>query len=287
MKQLSWNLPMTNLILVEGIPGSGKTSAARFVCEWLQNHDKQVALFLEGDLSHPADFESVACLSEPEYAELLARFPEQGDFLAHQARQEAGEWFFSYRKIQHEYGAHIPQALFEALAHFEIYDLAAGQHRRLLLQNWQNFAARAATEDLVYIFECCFMQNPITTLLARHNLPRAIVRQHMLALAEAIGPLQPKLIYLARQDVGATLEAVRRERPQGWADFVTRYLTEQAYGKAHGLRGFEGVISFYAIRQAFELDLLNTLPTSSVVISDELDWGARYESLIAFLEERT
>jgi hypothetical protein len=278
---------MSKLILVEGIPGSGKTTAARFVCEWLQNHDKQVALFLEGNWSHPADFESVACLSEPEYAELLARFPEQGDFLAHQAWEEAGEWFFSYSKMQQEHTAHIPRALFEALARFEIYDLPAGKHRRLLLQNWHKFAARAATEDLVYVFECCFMQNPTTTLLARHNLPGDIVRQHVMALAKAIGPLQPKLVYLARQDVGSTLKAVRRERPQGWADFVTWYLTEQAYGRAHGLRGFEGVIGFYAMRQAFELDLLKTLPISSVVISDDLDWGTRYESLLAFLEERT
>jgi hypothetical protein len=274
----------TKLILIEGVPGSGKTSTARFICDWLEKHGKRPVLFLEGDWHHPADYESVACLTGPEYTELLEQFPEQASFLAQQTWQEDGEWFFSYRKMQHEHGAHMPDALFETLAHFEIYDLPSDRYRRLLLQNWQKFAARAATEDLVYVFECCFLQNPTTTLLARHNLPEAMVRQHIRALAQAIDPLQPKLIYLARQDVAATLEAVRRERPQAWTDFVTWYLTGQDHGKAHGLSGFEGVIGFYAMRQVFELDLLRTLPISSVVISDDLDWAARYKNLVLFLE---
>ena len=277
----------TKLILIEGIPGSGKTTTARFVCDWLEKRGKHPALFLEGDWHHPADYESVACLTGSEYTELLAQFPDQADFLAHQAWQEDGEWFFRYHELQYEHGDHRPAALFETLARFEIYNLPADRHRRLLLKSWQKFAARAATEDLVYVFECCFLQNPTTTLLAWHNLPEAAVRHHVLSLAQAVGPLQPKLIYLARQDVAATLESSRAERPQGWADFVTWYLTEQDFGQARGLRGFDGVIDFYAMRQALELDILRTLPVSHVILSDSLDWDVRYENLTFFLEEKS
>ena len=98
-----------------------------------------------------------------------------------------------------------------------------------------------------------------------------------------MSPLAPKLVYLARQDVAATLEAVRRERPPEWADFVTWYLTGQDYGKAHSLSGFDGVIAFYAMRQAVELDVLQALPLSSVVIADEGNWETRYAALTSFL----
>ena len=272
------------LILVEGIPGSGKSTTARFVCDWLEDHGQQPALFLEGDWDHPADFESVACLDEREVATLLAQFPEQAAFLAEHARREDAAWFFSYRKLHHEYGEQMPDALFEALARFEIYDLPADRHQHLLLQRWRHFATRAVTEELVYVFECCFLQNPLTTLLARHDLPVETVYRHVLALAEIVRPLQPKLIYLAQNDVRATLETIRGQRPQEWADFVTWYLTGQAYGRSRGLSGFDGVVDFYAMRQALELEFLKTLPVASVVLPDSDDWDVRYRRLVAWLD---
>jgi hypothetical protein len=271
------------LILVEGIPGSGKTTTARFVCDWLEQRGRNPALFLEGDWDHPADFESVACLDASEYAEIRARFPKQADFLARYARYEREAWFLSYRRIQHEHGEHLSAALFEALARFEIYDLPPEKHTQLLLQRWQSFAARAAAEDVTYVFECCFLQNPTTTLLARHNLPVETIRRHIWALAEIVRPLQPRLIYLVQTDVRATLERARYQRPQEWVDGVTWYLTEQEYGKAIGLSGYEGVIDFYATRQALELEILQTLPLASIVVPDGTGWDTRYRHLTDFL----
>lgn len=274
---------MFKLILIEGIPGSGKTSTARFVCDWLAQQGQQPALFLEGDWDHPADYESVACLDESEYARLQRQFPAWVDFLSQHARQKNGEWFFSYRKIQRQDHAQVPEALFEALARFEIYDLPAEKHQRLMRQGWQNFAGRALTDQFTYVFECCFLQNPITTLLARHNLPEKAVYQHISNLAEMVRPLQPKLVYLAQANPRATLEKVHAERPPEWAEYVTWYLTSREYGQARGLQGFDGVIQFYTARQAFELEVLKTLPISSTVISDQATWETRYQELTTFL----
>lgn len=278
-------MPTTRLILIEGVPGAGKSTTARFVCDRLARHGHEPALFLEGDWGHPADYESVACLDDGEYAALRAQFPAQIELLARTARAADGEWLFSYRRMAQELGDALPAALFAALAHYEIYDLPVETHCRLLLQSWRDFAARAAGEERVYVFECCFLQNPITTLLARHNLPPEAVQAHILALAEIVAPLQPKLIYLAQTDVRATLEGIRRERPPEWADYVAEYLTGQEYGRAHGLSGFDGVIAFYAMRQAFELELLKALPLASAVVADDTDWDARYRALEGFLGE--
>jgi len=43
----------TKLILVEGLPGSGKTSTARYVKQLLDEQNIANRLFLEGDLEHP------------------------------------------------------------------------------------------------------------------------------------------------------------------------------------------------------------------------------------------
>jgi hypothetical protein len=279
---------MTNsrLILIEGIPGSGKTSTARFVRDWLERHGQHTSLFLEGDWHHPADFESMACLDEGEYAELRNQFPEQTSFLGEHALAVRGEWFFSYRQLQHEYGDGVPDALFEALAKFDVYNLPAQKYQRLLRQRWQDFSATARAQDTIYVFECCFLQNPITTLLAYHNLPLDAVQEYIEVLADIIRPLAPRLIYLEQTNIPATLESIRRQRPAEWADFVIGYLTGQAYGAQHGLHGFAGVIDFYTIRQALELDLIQTLPIPSLRVSDMVDWEARYQYLAAFLERQ-
>ncbi len=272
------------LILVEGIPGSGKTSTACYVRDWLERYGTPARLYLEGDWDHPADFESVACLTEADMADLRARFPAQESFLAQHGRQDHGMWFFSYRRLQAEHEAE-PDALFEVLSGFDVYNLPAERFQELQLAKWRAFAADAVDRGVTYVFECCLLQNPITTLLAYHSLPAECVRRHIEMLAEIVRPLTPKLIYLARRDVAATLETVRRERPQAWADHVIRYLTEQAYGEAHNLSGFDGVIEFYARRQAFELELLPSLPFSSAVIGDEGDWAARHEAVAACLSD--
>lgn len=274
----------SRLILIEGIPGSGKTSTARFVGAWLERNSQRVRVFQEGDWTHPADFEAVACLDAREYTQLLAQFPAQANFLAENARREHGEWFFSYQQMQHEHRESLPGALFETLARYEIYDLPVKKHQRLLLQHWQDFTAQAAAQDTIFIFECCFLQNPTTTLLARHNLALEAIQKHILALAEITAPLQPRLIYLEQDNVRATLEHIRRQRPQAWADFVTWYLTGQAYGAKHGLSGFDGVIDFYTIRQALELEFINSLPMPCLMLSDVANWDARYKHLEAFLK---
>jgi len=275
---------MSKLILIEGIPGSGKTSTARFVCDRLAQQGQQPALFLEGDWNHPADYESVACLEQSEYAGLQEQFPTCLDFLSQHAELKNGEWFFSYRKMQHENPEQAPDALFEALAHFEIYDLPAEKHQRLMRQSWRNFAGRALDDDFTYVFECCFLQNPTTTLLARHNLPVEAIYQHVRALADAIQPLQPRLIYLAPQNPRAALEHVRAERPKEWADYVTGYLTGQEFGKTRGLDGFEGVIQFYEMRQKLEVQLLRDLPFQSLMLEHSgKEWQRCNDEISTFI----
>lgn len=59
------------LILVEGLPGSGKTTTSKLVQKILSERGLEPKLFVEGDIDHPADFESVACLTEQEYKEII------------------------------------------------------------------------------------------------------------------------------------------------------------------------------------------------------------------------
>ncbi len=71
----------TELIIVEGIPGTGKSLTASFIKELLDKNHIQSILYQEGNLDHPADYESVACLDDAEYDNLLLKYNKDRDLI--------------------------------------------------------------------------------------------------------------------------------------------------------------------------------------------------------------
>ncbi|KON88384.1 hypothetical protein AF332_17275 [Sporosarcina globispora] len=64
----------TKLILIEGMPGSGKSTTARLVHEVLWQKGIEAEVYFEGDLNHPTDFESVAYFKNDEWHRFLEEF---------------------------------------------------------------------------------------------------------------------------------------------------------------------------------------------------------------------
>lgn len=260
-------MSLPKLILLEGIPGSGKSSAGDFAQGLLERQGLAVRFWREGDLDHPADFEGVAGMSEGYYRDLLARFPHLAALIQQHTAMRGADYLLSYRKLQYNHPEAMSQALIDELARRDVYDgLPMAEYCRLALDRWRDFWQVAAQSDTVTILECCLLQNPLTVLLARHDADPQAAREHIAQIAAIIQPLHPLAIYLSPLDTRAALDRVRAERPAEWADFVAWYLTGQAYGRTHPVAGWEGVIQFYAMRQKLEIDLLTKLPLPSLVI---------------------
>jgi len=274
------------LVIVEGVPGSGKTTTARFVRDWLMERDHPPYLCLEGDLDHPADYESVACLTQEEATRLIARHPSERELLEQRAIVRGDDVFYGYRKLQDELGGQIPGELFDELARHEIYDLPADKYRRLAAERWESFAANAFTSQYIYIFECCFLQNPLTVLLAKHNLDAQEASRHILSVAESLKNLQPLIIYLDPPNLRHTLEQAARTRPKEWLDFVIQYITGQAWGAATGLTGFDGMVRFYEERRDVERSIFDRLKWKKLWVSSAgQDWEDTRAQVAGFLEQ--
>lgn len=63
------------LILVEGIPGSGKTTISNRIKQYFESKGIKVKLYNEGD-THPADLGWNACLTIDEYTDIIKNNPE-------------------------------------------------------------------------------------------------------------------------------------------------------------------------------------------------------------------
>lgn len=273
------------LILLEGIPGSGKTTAGLRLQALLQQQSFPVKFWREGDFDNPADFEGVARLSAFEYQSFLKRYPELEELFRSQLTIKDEDYLLKYRKLQQVNPQEIPQALIDEFARYDVYDgLSMDEYCRLALDRWQQFVGAAQIADEITLLECCFLQNPSTVMLARHNADLKIVCQQVREITRIIHSLNPLLIYLSPVSVRAALEHVRLERPKEWSNFVIWYLTEQAYGKVHHLYGYHGVIQFYEIRQKLELEILKGLPMRSLVIEYEgSDWDGCDQKIADFV----
>lgn len=257
------------LILIEGVPGSGKTTLASHVQRHLAAHGVPTRLVIEGDLDHPADFEMVAHYTAQDFEALLARYPDERGVLEAGAEAIGDDRFVPFRLLEQRASPPLSVGLLDELARHDVYETPLpATYCRLAIDRWARFVAKAQAAPEVVILESCFLQNPLTVLLAKHNVAPEEAAEHMRRLAETVAPLDPLLVYLWQPDTRATLEHAARERPADWLNFVVGYVTRQAWGQANGVRGFDGMVAFYEMRKALELYILPDLCIDTLDINN-------------------
>jgi hypothetical protein len=273
------------LIIVEGIPGSGKTTQAVFIRELLEKKGIPNRLYCEGDLNHPADFEAIAHFTHSEYEVFLSRFSSYRQVLEQNVTVDGDDYFVSYRKLNLNAGQTQLDEMIAELAKYDVYEIPlASTYRRLVMERWRKFSISAMKTDEISIFECCFLQNPLTVLLGKHNVAVSEAIEHIHLVTASIRALHPVLIYLGQPDVRIILQRVAKERPLEWKEFLIAYFTQQGWGKARGVTGFEGVIEFYEMRSRLERKLLGQLDISKLLIENaSSDWIGSQRAIAAFI----
>ncbi|KAF6657243.1 hypothetical protein ACT3XG_24870 [Paenibacillus polymyxa] len=270
------NLPSakTKLVMVEGIPGSGKSTLSRYIQDILHQHKIEAGLFLEGNLRHPADYESVACMPNEELDRLRSSYADVFHDIDPFVSLSGNDSLIAYALAQKSAQNGIPSSLYEEIQRYEIYDgIPVEKYCELMVRRWSSFAKNQREKDKLVILECCFLQNPGCALLARHDAGNDRFVQHVLQIAEQIQDLNPILFYLKQPSVRETIERVKTMRPQEWLDFVIWYHTEQDYGKNKGLHGYDGYIQFLEHRRELELHIIEQLPFQTFIMDNsDYDW---------------
>ncbi|MFS0862931.1 hypothetical protein [Fredinandcohnia sp. 179-A 10B2 NHS] len=275
----------SKLIMIEGIPGSGKTTTAKKVSELLTSINVKNQLFLEGNANHPADYESTACLSEDHYNSLLEKYSEGKDIIESYVTKKKSFSFIPYGKMSTE-AVGLPEALLQELGSNDVYNLPLETYCDVILERWEEFAEKAKNDDTVYIFECAFLQNPLCVLTARDDRPYPEISDFYSKFTEILTSLNPVLITINQSNTEETIDRIRKERSQDWFDFITWYYTQQSFGKNRGLNGYDGVIAYLDYRKETEALLLASFPFSKLHYDNSsYDWDKMSTEIERFIKE--
>ena len=262
----------SRLILVEGIPGVGKTTTARKIKAKLIEEGKDVILYEEG-MSHPADMAWNACLKEDEYNDFIKKCSEMWEGskksiskeelisrIQRQTRIEDNNVILAYTRI--DFPEDCYWNLIGDIASKEICDgrKSLDEFRDIHLRRWSKFAEQALLNDNIYIFECAFLQNHIFELLGVYEKSDEEIYLYLKSLLETVESLSPSIVYIEPSSVEDIIIQAANERksPEGsgpdWIDEVANWVSNMNFGKSHNLKGIEGV--FYFCKERLRIDKL-------------------------------
>ena len=262
----------SRLILVEGIPGAGKTTTARKIKEKLIDEGKEAILYEEG-MSHPADMAWNACLKEDEYNDFIKKCSEMWEGskksiskeelisrIQRQTRIEDNNVILAYTKI--DFPEDCYWSLIGDVASKEICDgrKSLDEFRDIHFRRWSKFAEQALLNDNIYIFECAFLQNHIFELLGVYEKSDEEIYLYLKSLLETVKSLSPSIVYIEPSSVeDIIIQAANESKsPEGsrpdWIDEVANWVSNMNFGKSHNLKGIEGV--FYFCKERLRIDKL-------------------------------
>jgi len=256
------------LILVEGLPGSGKSTTAELIHKILTENQVSAKLYMEGNFDHPADYEGVAYFTEEEFEDLLKKSGSLSRVFQDWIIVKRGRRLLPYMKIKNELGSNFPDELFAAISKKDVYELTLEENIAVISESWEEFARQAASEEKVYIFECCFIQNPVTVGMVKYGAESEVTLGYVNRLAEAVKALNPLLVCVRQEDIGKSFRKAVTERPDDWFIGFVHYYTSQGYGKVNELSGLAGTIEVLKARQELEDSIVKQLPISAHILNN-------------------
>ncbi|MFD2043397.1 hypothetical protein ACFSTA_03305 [Ornithinibacillus salinisoli] len=268
----------TKLIIVEGLPGFGKTTTANLIHDIFTENNINTELFLEGNLDHPTDYDGVSCFNEKEFECLLSASGElKGVFIDSVVKRD-DDYLLPYLKIKNEYGSKFPDQLFNTIFKNDIYELPLEKNIELITNNWEVFAEKANYENKTYIFECCFIQNPVTVGMVKWGKQKEVVIDYVVRLAKIIECLNPVLFYVEQDDLEYSFKKACKERPIEWSSGFIEYYTNQGYGKEKGYEGLDGTLKVLEARRAFEEEIFDMLTMKKEKVNNSHFETEKYKS---------
>jgi deoxyadenosine/deoxycytidine kinase len=270
------------IIMIEGNPGSGKTTFSRRLKETLVNNNYNVESFQEGEL-HPIDLAWIARLDEKTYLKTLEAYPMLKEDIIKHTKKVDDLYLVAYTRVDYNVA---PKAFYEEMGSYEIFKEKTLEPFFKAYQSLYQAFSKSIKDDTIYIFECVYIQNHINELLLKHNLEKEAIFSYFKTLIEPIKAFEPLILFINQANVKASIDRIASERLSpdkskfpDWIERVIDYIKSMPYGESKGYKDYDSIITYFEHRQTLTNDLLKALPVHHHTVQLHQDYDHVFEAL--------
>ncbi|MDP3761233.1 MAG: hypothetical protein Q8R01_12040 [Ramlibacter sp.] len=215
------------LVIVEGIMGSGKSTAARSLAACLNDSGRPARPLTEKKFPHPL-----------------------------RATDELEHWFQPWLDVS-------------------VDELASRN-----LAKWQAFvAASIESGTVVTTLDGQLFHGDVTHLFLM-EAGDAFIRGHLAAVARAVRPVSPLVVYLYQADVGRAIRTVGAQRGEEWLQSQLDWKLAFPYARRRNLSGLEGLVALYQDYRRLTDHLFTALDADKLAIETSAgDWPAYEDAM--------
>ena len=202
---------MNRLILLEGLPGTGKTTNSYKLFEQLVRNGQDVRWLHEVSQPHPVLSFSESCFTKKGYSLFTEQYPEAADMLNGIAEVRATTVGIDYLTAARRMPGQENTTWYQALLKYDVMDFPLERYEPASLEKWEAFVNAALRNDTIYILDSGIFQYQIFTyLLNGADYPRLAGFVHR--VMELLKPLHPALIYLYRKKTEDSIAYLEKQR---------------------------------------------------------------------------
>ena len=274
----------TRLIMLEGLPSTGKSTNSDFLRMQFERNGKKVKWIHEVARPHPTLCFSQACLSRNEYEDLLKVYPESERVLNSIAEFRKNTIGIDLLEIEWNYASLIGDSVFDAIKEFDVWNFSLEKYEEATFEKWEYFSETAMSDkDSIYILDSSIFQAQIFSFLW-DNVPYERLERFVNKLCDIVKRLNPSLIYFYRENTENTISYLEKDRGTQWLTNIWERDKIRPYykDKPKGAEGFKHFLRDYA---NFAKLLFTSIDCRKISVEiSKLAWANYENKMLSFLE---
>ncbi|MCL2509347.1 MAG: hypothetical protein FWF05_09245 [Oscillospiraceae bacterium] len=216
---------MKKLILIEGLPGTGKTTIAKWLSGILTSFGEKVTLLNEGDERIPCDFYNTSGIPKIEFESLLAQNPSEREILLKIALITDNYVYLRLDKC--------PDYITEKIKQWDMGEesnqfITVSDYIPCALERLEHWVNSQVGNSATIIIDSGYLQNPVNELLFR-NAQNDEVRVFINSITNVLKPLNPACIYLRRDNAEQAITFAKMVKGKGWAERIDKLLQQNGH----------------------------------------------------------